>query len=98
VISQFKKAYEFLYNKPYESTDLKSIRRSLVRKTNCKDCPEYPSCEIPCPDVQILLEELDVKQPHRLGRIVLDRNGKKKSTYKFAADREAYRKWQEKSK
>lgn len=97
VVSQFKKAYEFLYNKPYESTDLKSIRRSLIRKTNCKNCREYLFCKIPCPDMQILLEELDVKQPHKLGRVFLDRNGKKKSTYELAADREAYRNWQEKS-
>ena len=98
VVSQFKRAYELLYNKPYESTDQKLIRRSLVRKTTCKDCPEYSSCEIPCPDVQILLEDFDVKQAHRLGRVFLDRHGKKTSTVKLASDREAYRKWQEKSK
>ena len=94
VISQYKKAYELIYGKSYESTDQKSIRRSLIRKTTCKDCPDYP-CKIPCPDVQIQLEELDVKQTHRLDRVFLDRDGEKKSTYELALDREAYRRWQE---
>ena len=96
VVSQFKRAYELLYNKPYESTDLKSIRRLLIRKTTCKGCPDYP-CKIPCPDVQIQLEELDVKQAHRLDPIFIDRYGEKKSMYELASNKEAYRKWQEES-
>jgi len=98
VISQFKRAYELLYDRPYEATGHRAMIRSLVRKTTCKDCPEQALCKkngIPCPDVEILLREDEKPQAHRLDRVFIDRHGEKKSTYDLAVNREAYRRWQE---
>jgi len=95
VISQFKRAHELLYNKPYEATDHRAIRRSLVRKTTCKDCSERSTCKIPCPDVQIQLEEFEGKQAHKLAKGFFDRYGKEKSEHDVAIEQEAYRQWQE---
>ncbi len=98
VESQFKRAYEYLYNKPYESTEHRAVMRSLIRKTTCKDCPEKSQCEarkIPCSDVLIQLKGLEVSQAHKLDRVYFDKSGKEKSAYEKTLDREAYRKWQE---
>lgn len=95
--SQFKRAYELLFNKPYESIELKAIQRSLIRKTTCKDCPKRSECKIPCSDVLIQLEGIEVKQAHKLDRAYIDRSGKKRSTYERALERESVRKWREQS-
>lgn len=97
VHSQFKRAYEYLYNKPYESTEHRAVIRSFVRKTSCKNCPERFSCKIPCPEIEILLKEIEAKQAHKLDQTYFDKSGKRKSTYEYTLDREAFRRWQEKS-
>jgi hypothetical protein len=95
VESQFKRAYKLLYGKPYESTEHKAVQTSLIQKTTCKDCPQRPQCKIPCSDVLIQLEGLEVSQAHKLDRVYFDKSGKEKSAYEKALDKEAYRKWQE---
>lgn len=86
IISRYKKARELLFgneiNKP--KTELRS---------SCKNCPEWQNCKIPCPEIEMELANLEVKQSHKLGRVIENGKRKKISTYEIALERKSYLNW-----
>ena len=93
VVSQFKKAFELLYGKPYESGDYKKRILAIIRKKTCTDCPERASCQPPgCPELIFELEMIEGKQQHK---IFFDPKEQERSTIQLVSDDEEFRKWQE---
>jgi len=91
VVSRFKKAFELLYGKPYESVEYKKKILAIIKKKTCKDCPEYsPDCP-GCPELMFELEMIEGGQPHK---IIFDRKEQKESTIQLISDHKQFQEWQ----